>query len=658
MLLVMNTFLNHTKFSISFVSLLFISCVIFASPSYAAGKSIQYIGTHIFTSPYGTSESVAIDTDDEGGVYIGGLIIDAVDFNKSDGVANYAGTVWDGESVSTFDPFIVKYDSDDHFEWVHTFGPGVPDEVHDVMVDRNRVYLSGESGRTVDFDDSSTKQDIHVFDKDDGINPFFTTIYNLDGDYRETWIGVGGKMDSDTLGNLYFAGTFEGEHDFDRSGKTDIHEADEFEKRGYLTSYSRDGSYRWTRIFGDSDTLRVNDVVVDKNSNVYVVGAMTEMPIMTKSGSSVEEVLSSELSALFISKYTSDGSYEWTRYFEEDKNFNEGTALALDADQNILVLGRISGNLSLDTVSGYTTVKNQEAWGSVVMKMRPDSQVLWARGLTLLAKVYDSSVYEVLTGTDIEVDQRDGQVLVSGSFTGASHLGDVSGKKFVSGHGRSSSFLSFLTEDGGFDGALSFEKMTDSYVTGEALSLSSDNDLLYTGVFGQHDAVVDFDAGPSVDAYVSENLRSAYYNRLKLKLSDSQNEPTSEPAKQNSGDVPEKEQMISRIQELLDLIAVLKAQLSASESESISTQSTPVFNRNLGLGDKGSDVEQLQRYFAKDNLLYPEGEVTGYYGNLTKQAVERFQCAQSIVCSGTMDTTGFGAIGPVTLAKLNELIGQ
>jgi ABC-type transport system substrate-binding protein len=49
------------------------------------------------------------------------------------------------------------------------------------------------------------------------------------------------------------------------------------------------------------------------------------------------------------------------------------------------------------------------------------------------------------------------------------------------------------------------------------------------------------------------------------------------------------------------------------------------FKSNLSLGSKGKEVEELQKCLAKDPEVYPEGEITGYFGNKTKEAVIRFQ---------------------------------
>ncbi|PIQ92231.1 MAG: hypothetical protein COV70_01080 [Parcubacteria group bacterium CG11_big_fil_rev_8_21_14_0_20_39_22] len=73
----------------------------------------------------------------------------------------------------------------------------------------------------------------------------------------------------------------------------------------------------------------------------------------------------------------------------------------------------------------------------------------------------------------------------------------------------------------------------------------------------------------------------------------------------------------------------------------------------LDIGDRGSEVTELQTYLATNANIYPEGLVTGYYGQLTKAAVERFQTSQGIVSQGTPATTGYGRVGPMTQASIN-----
>lgn len=77
----------------------------------------------------------------------------------------------------------------------------------------------------------------------------------------------------------------------------------------------------------------------------------------------------------------------------------------------------------------------------------------------------------------------------------------------------------------------------------------------------------------------------------------------------------------------------------------------------LDFGDRGEDVTELQTFLATMPSIYPEGLITGYFGPLTQAAVQRFQAAQGIVSSGTPETTGYGRVGPQTMARINSLMG-
>lgn len=75
----------------------------------------------------------------------------------------------------------------------------------------------------------------------------------------------------------------------------------------------------------------------------------------------------------------------------------------------------------------------------------------------------------------------------------------------------------------------------------------------------------------------------------------------------------------------------------------------------MSFGAKGEQVTILQTELATDPTIYPEGLITGYYGSATKAAVGRFQEKYQL---GTPNTPGYGGIGPLTLAKFNELFGE
>ena len=79
--------------------------------------------------------------------------------------------------------------------------------------------------------------------------------------------------------------------------------------------------------------------------------------------------------------------------------------------------------------------------------------------------------------------------------------------------------------------------------------------------------------------------------------------------------------------------------------------SCSVLSGNLGIGARGSEVEQLQSFLAKNG----DGvAVTGFYGRLTEDAVRRWQAAHNIVATGTPSTTGYGTVGPRTRGEMDK----
>jgi ABC-type transport system substrate-binding protein len=80
------------------------------------------------------------------------------------------------------------------------------------------------------------------------------------------------------------------------------------------------------------------------------------------------------------------------------------------------------------------------------------------------------------------------------------------------------------------------------------------------------------------------------------------------------------------------------------------------FKSDLREGSTGKEVEELQKCLAKDPEVYPNGEITGYFGSKTKEAVIKFQEKYK---KEILEPQGFekgtGLVFKTTRQKLNEL---
>ena len=109
-------------------------------------------------------------------------------------------------------------------------------------------------------------------------------------------------------------------------------------------------------------------------------------------------------------------------------------------------------------------------------------------------------------------------------------------------------------------------------------------------------------------------------------------------------------------QKLMAEINSLKAEIAAIQAQSYASpqtkQTCSQLNSNLYFGVSNiGDVECLQQFLSNQGTnIYPEGFVTGNFGNLTKQAVTNFQKKYGI------PQTGY--VGIITRTKINQIINS
>ena len=108
-----------------------------------------------------------------------------------------------------------------------------------------------------------------------------------------------------------------------------------------------------------------------------------------------------------------------------------------------------------------------------------------------------------------------------------------------------------------------------------------------------------------------------------------------------------------KAEELLSVSGLTKQEGQWVEAKKAETMN---FRSNLSQGSQGNTVKYLQECLAQFEDVYPEGEVTSYFGPKTKEAVIKFQekYFDDILKPSNL-TQGNGLVGPSTRAKLNEV---
>lgn len=90
--------------------------------------------------------------------------------------------------------------------------------------------------------------------------------------------------------------------------------------------------------------------------------------------------------------------------------------------------------------------------------------------------------------------------------------------------------------------------------------------------------------------------------------------------------------VVDQIKALMTKLEDLQKQLATLRGE-IKT----VIRAGVTEGMTGDDIEEVQKLLATDPTIYPEGKVTGYYGNLTKEAIKRLQKRHELEVTGIID---------------------
>ena len=111
-----------------------------------------------------------------------------------------------------------------------------------------------------------------------------------------------------------------------------------------------------------------------------------------------------------------------------------------------------------------------------------------------------------------------------------------------------------------------------------------------------------------------------------------------------------------RAKEILEAAGWQDLNQDGKREKSFSEDGTVLFKKDLQKGDSGKDVESLQSCLARDSQIYPEGKISGEFGEQTKQAVTRFQEKYyKEILEPTGIEKGTGIVSKKTRGKLNEI---
>jgi hypothetical protein len=219
------------------------------------------------------------------------------------------------------------------------------------------------------------------------------------GPWAESFGGTGSDMGYavavDAAGNIYVAGTFSGSFTFGTTPLTSAGGVDIF-----LAKLSSSGTLQWVHSFGSTGNEMPKKILVDSTGNIYLCGSFSGTGSF--GGTSTTATGSSDG---FIAKYSSSGSFAWSRTIDAT-SAAQVNGIALDAaQQNLVAIGMFAGTATFTSSSTFSSVNGGDdsflAKYSVV-----DGSPIWA-------KTWGSLDYD--TGLAVFCDANN-NILVVGCF--------------------------------------------------------------------------------------------------------------------------------------------------------------------------------------------------------------------------------------------------
>jgi len=137
---------------------------------------------------------------------------------------------------------------------------------------------------------------------------------------------------TDSSGNVYVTGSTYGGLDGTNAGGSDL----------FVVKYNSSGTKQWTKQLGSSGRDSANGIAIDSSGNVYVTG-------MTFGG--LDWNTSAGDYDLFVVKYNSSGTKQWTKQLGTSSNDN-ANGVATDSSGNVYVTGFTDGGLDGNTSAG------------------------------------------------------------------------------------------------------------------------------------------------------------------------------------------------------------------------------------------------------------------------------------------------------------------
>lgn len=421
-----------------------------------------------------------IALDDTGNVYKIGTYAGPTDFDP--GLGTYI--------VSTSGIYIQKLSPSGALLWVKTIESTSLCRGNAIAVSKNgNIYCTGSYRGTVDFDPGVGVSSISNFSSDDD---FFVMKLDSTGEFAWAYgLGgfssdVGNAIAIDSSENVIVTGDYRSTVDFDPTSGVESHSSGSGTSDIFITKYSKDGTYLWTKTFlGIAGHDYGLGVAPGRNSEIFVTGQFSGT-IDFDPGVGVSSLVKSVGYACFVLCLDSSGDFSWAKDLGAGIWNAVGKGIVVDTFGNSYITGYFDGTGDFDPGAGVYSLTASAGQDPFICKLLSGGIFDWAGSISAI-----SSGSSLDNGLAVALDKL-GNVYFTGYFRGTADLDPTSGSySVVSALSSDDIFLTKLDNSGAFLSALHFSSGGSQLAN--SIKLDSANNFYLSGYMS---GTVDFD--PSV----------------------------------------------------------------------------------------------------------------------------------------------------------------
>lgn len=168
----------------------------------------------------------------------------------------------------------------------------------------------------------------------------------------------------------------------------------------FIAKYDTAGNVLWAKSFGGTSSDQPNELTIDKDGNIYIVGTFESSSI---SFGTISLSCQGNMDA-FLLKLDMNGNVLWVST-AGNTDFDRARAVVTDSLGNVYVVGEYkSSALSFDSFTLYNTNTLEDIY---IAKYNSSGAVVWANSYGAAGSEY---------ALDVEIDNKEQAIYVTGSF--------------------------------------------------------------------------------------------------------------------------------------------------------------------------------------------------------------------------------------------------